>query len=162
MTIYSIQQPTLDMSPPRYSQDGLSRHALRVTHEYIVENLGERVTLDDLAKATGLSRFHFARQFRRSTGETPMRYVQRCRVEHAKRLIRRGELLMTEIAVSVGFCDQSHFSRAFRKLVGMTPREFADGTIKGEYAMSIPSANAIRSDCVHGETLPAYGNILSR
>jgi AraC family transcriptional regulator len=157
MTTYPVQQPTRDLSLPRHSHDGLSRHALRVAHEYIVENLGERVTLEDLAKATGLSRFHFARQFRRSMGEAPMRYVQRCRVEHAKRLIRQGELLMTEIAMSVGFYDQSHFSREFRKLVGMTPRDFARFNVKGEYAISTPPA-----DAKHGEALPAHGNILAQ
>lgn len=128
MTMYSVQQAVLDLSPPQHNPHGLSRRALRLAHEYIVENLSERVTLDDLAQVIGLSRFHFARQFRRSTGESPMRYVQRCRVEYAKGLLRHSELLLTEIAVNVGFCDQSHFSRSFRKLVGMTPREFAHGS----------------------------------
>ena len=130
MTTYFVQQPDLDLRPPPDSPNGLSRRALGLTHEYIVENLGEHVTLNDLAQVIGLSRFHFARQFRRSTGESPMRYVQRCRIESAKRLLRHGELLMTEIAVNVGFCDQSHFSRSFIKLVGMTPREFAHGSIE--------------------------------
>lgn len=130
MTTHSVQQAAVELSSPQYSPNGLSRRALRLAHEYIVENLGERVTLDDLARVIGLSRFHFARQFRRSTGESPMRYVHRCRIEHAKRLLRHGELLMTEIALDVGFCDQSHFSRSFRKLVGMTPREFAHGSIE--------------------------------
>lgn len=128
MTTYSVQQAVADARPLRYN--GLSHRDLQLAHEYIAENLGERVTPDDLARAIGLSRFHFSRMFLRSTGESPMRYVQRCRVEHAKRLIRQGELLMTEIAVSVGFYDQSHFSRWFRKLVGMTPRKFAHSNMK--------------------------------
>jgi AraC family transcriptional regulator len=130
MTTHFVQQPGLDSRAQPDNPNGLSRRALGLTHEYIVENLGEPVTLDDLAQVIGLSRFHFARQFRRSTGESPMRYVQRCRIESAKRLLRHGELLMTEIAVNVGFCDQSHFSRSFRKLVGMTPREFAHGSME--------------------------------
>ncbi|HEY0685580.1 MAG TPA: AraC family transcriptional regulator [Steroidobacter sp.] len=130
MTLHSVQQAAPDSRPPVYSAKGLSGRDLRLAHEYIIENLGERMTPDDLARAIGLSRFHFSRMFVRTTGESPMRYVQRCRVEHAKRLIRQGELLMTEIAVSVGFYDQSHFTRWFRKLVGMTPREFAHSNME--------------------------------
>src|SRR5688500_19393642 len=100
----------------------------RLAHEYILKNLDQPITPDCLARAIGLSRFHFSRLFRQSTGESPMRYVQRCRVEHAKRLINQGDLRMIEIAVSLGFYDQSHFSRWFRKLVGMTPRDFARST----------------------------------
>jgi AraC family transcriptional regulator len=125
MTISCEQQAALNACPPHHSAYVPSRRDLQLAHEYILQNLGEPITPRDLAQAIGLSRFHFSRLFRGSTGVSPMRYVQRCRVEHAKGLIRQGELLMTEIAVRVGFYDQSHFTRWFRKLVGMTPREFA-------------------------------------
>lgn len=125
MTTCSVQQVSINSRAPGYRADVLCPRDLRLAREYILQNLGERITPESLARTIGLSRFHFSRLFRGSTGESPMRYVQRCRVEHAKRLIGQGELLMTEIAVSIGFYDQSHFSRWFRKLVGMTPREFA-------------------------------------
>jgi AraC-like DNA-binding protein len=104
---------------------GLSRRALNRACAYIEENLGERFTLDDLARQVGVSRFHFARLFRVSTGESPMAYLLRSRVERAKQLLIADEQPVCEIAAALGFCDQSHLTRTFRRMTGLTPRDFA-------------------------------------
>jgi transcriptional regulator GlxA family with amidase domain len=87
-------------------------------------NLGESLTLDDLAGSAGVSRFHFARLFRVSTGSSPMAYLMRLRIGRAKLLLLRGDRSVCDIAAALGFCDQSHFSRTFRRITGQTPREF--------------------------------------
>lgn len=110
-------------SPQRPS--GLARSALGLVLSYIEENLGEPITLDMLAGLANVSRFHFARQFRRSTGLSPMAYVERSRLERARALIRAGTLSLTEIAALLGFADQSHFTRRFRRHFGCTPSAFA-------------------------------------
>lgn len=104
---------------------GLSRRALRLAINYVEAHLGDSLTLDDLARAAGVSRFHFARLFRISMDASPMEYLLRSRIERAKQILRRSEQPICEIAVSLGFCDQSHFSRAFRRHTGVTPREYA-------------------------------------
>jgi AraC-like DNA-binding protein len=81
--------------------------------------------LADLARAACVSRFHFARLFRQSTGQSPMRYVARYRVERAKRLLAEGGRHISDIAVETGFFDQSHLTRVFRRVVGVTPARFA-------------------------------------
>lgn len=106
---------------------GLSRRALNRACSYIAENLGERFTLNDLAREAGVSRFHFARLFRVSTGDSPMAYLLKSRVERAKQMLLQGELPVCEIAAVLGFCDQSHLTRTFRRLTGVTPRAFARG-----------------------------------
>lgn len=111
----------LDSRPRR----GLSRRALNRACSYIAENLGERFTLDDLARQAGVSRFHFARLFRISTGDSPMAYLLKSRIERAKQLLLQDERPVCEIAAVLGFCDQSHLTRTFRRLTGLTPREFA-------------------------------------
>lgn len=104
---------------------GLSRRALNRACSYIAENLGERFTLDDLARQAGVSRFHFARLFRVSTGDSPMAYLLKSRIERAKQMLLQDDRPVCEIAAALGFCDQSHLTRTFRRLTGLTPREFA-------------------------------------
>lgn len=82
------------------------------------------VSLDALATEAGTSRFHFVRAFSRAMGETPHRYLTRCRIRRAMELLRRDEMPLTDVALSVGFSSHSHFCAAFRGVVGRTPREF--------------------------------------
>jgi AraC-like DNA-binding protein len=72
----------------------------------------------------GLSVFHFAREFRQATGVTPHYYLTRRRVERAQELLANSGLHLSEIALNVGFFDQSHMARHFRQILGTTPREF--------------------------------------
>ncbi|MET0535471.1 MAG: AraC family transcriptional regulator [Steroidobacter sp.] len=116
-----VEYPRLEHRPRR----GLSRRALNRACSYIAENLGERFTLDDLARQAGVSRFHFARLFRVSTGDSPMAYLLKSRIERAKQLLLQNQRPVCEIAAVLGFCDQSHLTRTFRRLTGLTPREFA-------------------------------------
>jgi transcriptional regulator GlxA family with amidase domain len=104
---------------------GLSRRALNRACSFIADNLGERFTLDDVAKQAGVSRFHFARLFRVSTGDSPMAYLLKSRIERAKQMLLQEDRPVCEIAAALGFCDQSHLTRTFRRLTGLTPREFA-------------------------------------
>jgi AraC family transcriptional regulator len=92
---------------------------------YIDHHLGDEISLEDLARVAGLSRFHFARQFRAHTGESPMGYLLRTRVERAKALLRDSQTRVVDISAELGFADQSHFARRFRRLVGMPPSVYA-------------------------------------
>jgi transcriptional regulator GlxA family with amidase domain len=103
---------------------GLRPRALRRALAFMEANLGERVTLDALAANAGISRFHFARLFRRSIGSSPMEYLMRARVERGKQFLDMGAASVCEIAARLGFCDQSHFTRTFRRFTGLSPREY--------------------------------------
>ncbi|WP_226797695.1 helix-turn-helix transcriptional regulator [Cupriavidus necator] len=72
-----------------------------------------------------VSRFHFARMFKRSIGETPMAYVERVRLLRAREMIRSGDYPLALVATLVGFADQSHFGRGFKRHFGCAPGEFA-------------------------------------
>lgn len=98
--------------------------AMRRAIAFIEANLGERLSLELLAREAGISRFHFARQFRQATGCSPMKYLMRERIERSKRLLTLGNISMCELATTLGFCDQSHFTRTFRRLTGQSPREY--------------------------------------
>jgi AraC family transcriptional regulator len=111
---------------PAHGRDGvLPRGQLRVVVEYIEEHLDTGLTLGQMAAAARLSVYHFARQFRAATGLPPHQYVIARRVERAKQLLHRGDdLALAEVAMDVGFSDQSQFCRHFKRLVGVTPGRF--------------------------------------
>jgi len=80
----------------------------------------ERVTLDELANAAGLSKFHLVRSFTQECGLAPHAYQNLRRVVDAKLRIEQGQSIK-EAATSNGFADQAHFSRVFKRLVGVPP-----------------------------------------
>jgi AraC family transcriptional regulator len=104
---------------------GLSVRKLRAALEYIEGHLDSELTLDAIAAVAHLSRYHFARMFKTSTGLPPHQYVITRRVELAKRLLRDGvDLSLAQVAARSGFWDQGHFTRHFKRLVGVTPKRF--------------------------------------
>jgi AraC family transcriptional regulator len=104
---------------------GLPGGALRRVRAYIDGHIGERISLEQLARQAGVSRFHFARQFRLSTGESPMGYLRRVRIERSKSILQTRHTTIAEVAARLGFSDQSHFTRIFGRLVGVSPGNFA-------------------------------------
>jgi AraC family transcriptional regulator len=115
-----------DDDPPQSRfRGGLPGGALRRVRAYIDDHIGERISLSALARQAGVSRFHFARQFRLSTGESPMGYLRRVRIERSKSILQTRETSIAEVAARLGFSDQSHFTRIFGRLVGVSPGSFA-------------------------------------
>ena len=99
-------------------------HALQRVREFIETHLEKNLGIPELAAVTGLSKFYFARAFKQSVGMTPHEYVVQCRVRRAQELLASTDLPLSEIAVAVGFADQSHCARRFREHVGMTPSRY--------------------------------------
>jgi AraC-like DNA-binding protein len=98
--------------------------ALRRARDLADRDFARPLTLDTLAAAAHLSRFHFARAFAAVYGETPMAYLTRRRVERAKDLLRAANLTVTEVCLLVGFRSLGSFSTRFRELVGVSPSEY--------------------------------------
>jgi AraC family transcriptional regulator len=99
----------------------------KVVLEFIRENLHRELSLSDLAGLAGLSRFHFARAFKRTTGFSPYQFILSARVERAKSSLANSDKSMFEISQSLGFGNQGQFAAAFRKWVGTTPSQFRRG-----------------------------------
>jgi AraC family transcriptional regulator len=102
---------------------GLPDSKLRQVKAYIEENLEHNLNLSMLSGVAVLSPIHFARQFKRSTGQSPYQYLLNARIEAAKRLLR-SQLPIAEIAFRCGFSHQEHLTRTFRKLAGTTPAAY--------------------------------------
>lgn len=98
-------------------------HTQRIV-EYVDTNLAQDIGLKDLADLAGLSRFYFARAFKKTTQETPYQYLLRRRIERAQALLRDGDISVAEVAAAVGFKDTTRFIRAFRRINGVTPGSY--------------------------------------
>ena len=106
-----------------HNRGGLSPKTLRRVQDHIAANLGQKVTNQALAEVAKLSPSHFARAFKDSQGVAPHRYILECRVKRTQELLAT-DLSLSEIAVEVGFSDQSHLTRWFREFVGVTPGSY--------------------------------------
>lgn len=103
----------------------LGQHVLSRVIAYIEDHAENAIQLDELANIAGVSRFHFSRIFKASTGISPIAYVEQSRIRKAQQLIQLGQLPLAEIALIVGFADQSHFTKRFKRYTGCTPYVFA-------------------------------------
>ncbi|MDQ0512211.1 helix-turn-helix domain-containing protein [Ancylobacter amanitiformis] len=111
-------------SQPRRPKTGLPKWRFKRVAAYVEEHLGEAVTLADMAEAAGLSRMHFAAQFRIATGVRPHEYLLRRRIERAQEMLLESRDSLVEIALGVGFQTQAHFTTVFRRFVGDTPYQW--------------------------------------
>jgi AraC-like DNA-binding protein len=104
-----------------YPRGGLAPGALRRVCEHVENNLTARLRTEDLAAVAGLSPGHFNRAFKQSAGQPPHQYVLQRRVSVATELLEKTDRRLAEIALDVGFADQSHFSRTYASVTGETP-----------------------------------------
>jgi AraC family transcriptional regulator len=106
----------------------------RIDHVIAVmrTSLGERLTLDDLAREARFSKFHFTRLFTRATGLSPLRFLSALRLEEAKRLLLTTRLTVTEISHRVGYDSVGTFTSRFGSSVGVPPKTFRrlDGVLE--------------------------------
>jgi AraC-like DNA-binding protein len=93
---------------------------------YIEANFRSKLTIEDLARVSNLSLFHFCRLFSRMVGLTPHEYIRSCRIRFAERLLwlHGAQCSIAEVAAESGFADQAHFTRHFRRALGKSPHAF--------------------------------------
>jgi len=105
-------------------EPGAVRRARALAHARYTD---PRLAVNELAKAAGLSDFHFMRVFRAATGVMAHAYVVQLRLADARARLARGTSA-AEAAVAAGFADQSHLTRHFRAAFGTTPGRYAEET----------------------------------
>jgi AraC family transcriptional regulator len=91
--------------------------------EYIENNLSEKLSLDDIAKAAFISKYYYHRLFHNIAGQPVMEYVRKRRLTEAARELLMGKEKIVDIALKYQFSSQEAFSRAFRKMFNISPSE---------------------------------------
>lgn len=102
-----------DSRPVSWVQKGL---------EYMQIHYAEGITVERVSEYVGVERTHFTKQFTKTFGITPIRYIQQLKMEEAKLLLAQTAYTLTEIAQSVGYPDLFSFSKAFKKFTGVSPK----------------------------------------
>ncbi len=124
----------------------------RVIHE-IHRNLGERITIDDMARIAMFSKFHFTRLFQRVTGIPPARFLYAVRLQEAKRLLLSTSLTVTEISTMIGYSSLGTFSTRFKSCVGLSPTAYRE--LRG-FTPQIPTDDGRRT---RGHTVTIRGRV---
>jgi AraC family transcriptional regulator len=106
------------------SKGGLAGWQQKRVAAYIDEHLSEDIPLIELAQIAGLSPYHFSRAFKETFGAPPHRYHLIARIEHAKLLLAKPDMSVTEAGLKAGFRETSSFSAAFRKVTHQSPSQY--------------------------------------
>lgn len=118
----ALQHAEAQPKPGHLDGQALAR-SLQRAQEILHTRFSENVSLDELASAAGLSRFHLVRSFTARYGSPPHSYLIHLRVKRSCQLLRTGASC-AEAASAVGFADQSHFTRHFKKVMRVPPRKY--------------------------------------
>lgn len=108
------------------SRAGPVDRRLRRAIEFMHDNFGREIALEEIASAAYLSEYHFARFFKQISGVTPHVYLANLRMERARKLLAETALPISEIASAVGYHSQSHFTKMFKSVTGVTPRAYRE------------------------------------
>lgn len=116
-----LASPSMDTTP---SDIRALRWQIRKAVEYLQDTFTEEFDLDRVAEAANLSKYHLDRVFKRATGLRPRTYVAMLRVDRAKVFLAQSPRSIADIALDLGFADQSHFSNVFKQFSGFSPRAY--------------------------------------
>jgi AraC family transcriptional regulator len=122
--IHKYAEPDADGSPVVSHGTPLCSRRLKRVCEFIGANLGRELRLNQLAQVACLSQYHFARAFKRATGQTVHQYLTTVRLERAKELLAAGDSSIADIAFQCSFSSQSNFTKAFVRLLGISPGRY--------------------------------------
>jgi transcriptional regulator GlxA family with amidase domain len=98
--------------------------AIKQAQEFIEENIPERITIDELADLVALGRRSFERRFKTATNNSVLEYINRVKIECAKRSFETSRKNSTEVMYEIGYKDTKAFRTIFRKITGLTPIEY--------------------------------------
>jgi AraC-like DNA-binding protein len=115
-----------------------SRHLLRA-RDLADARYFEALGVDDMARAAGLSRAHFSREFRRAFGESPHQYLLTRRLERAAALLRTTDNSVAEICFSVGLQSVGSFTTSFTRTYGMSPSAFRAAFPPASHMARVPA-----------------------
>ena len=104
---------------------------VKKAQEYIERHPHEKISIEDLSSKLSVGRRNFDRRFIKATGDTPLEYSQRVKIESAKRALENSLKTVHEVMYAVGYSDPKAFRGVFRKITGLSPMEYRNKYSKG-------------------------------
>ena len=98
--------------------------AIIAAQDYIEKNIEEKITIDELADKVALGRRSFEMRFKLATNNSVLEYIQRVKIEAAKRSLETSRKNINEVMFDVGYSDTKAFRDLFKKITGLTPIEY--------------------------------------
>ncbi len=114
------QSPFVIFSGQKEHQD----EPIKKAQIFIERNVGTKITVDQLSEMFAISRRNFERRFKKATSNTPVEYLQRVKIEAAKKSLESGRENVNEVMYSVGYSDHKAFRNIFKKITGLSPIEY--------------------------------------
>ncbi len=97
---------------------------IKEAQEFIENNVAAKISVEDLAVKFAIGRRHFVRRFKKATNNTPLEYIQRVKIEAAKKFLESSSKNVTEVMYDVGYNDTKAFRSIFKKITGMSPVDY--------------------------------------
>lgn len=113
----------------RSLNESLSRDPVSLAINFMLENLKNKLTLNELACEVKLSSSYFSRLFLSRTGFPPIEYFNQLKIQHSCRLLDSKNLSIADVAREIGMEDQFYYSRLFKKIMNQSPREYRQGRV---------------------------------
>ena len=114
------QSPFIMFSGQKQHED----EPIRQAQEFIEKNVTEKISVEELALKYAIGRRHFERRFKKATNNTPVEYIQRVKIEAAKKHLESSRKNVNEVMYDVGYSDTKAFRTIFRKITGLSPIEY--------------------------------------
>ena len=146
MAVALVNEHAVRRRPVHIYRGGLGSARLRRIKELVDAKMEDDLSLQELAQSVGLSTAHFARMFRKATGETPHQFVLRQKIERAQAMLRAPKARVLDVAVACGFKTQQHFAQVFRDVCGVSPTEYRRDFLGWEVTSALETeAEALRA-----------------
>lgn len=97
---------------------------IKQAQEFIEKNITERISVEELAIKYAIGKRHFIRRFKKATNNTPIEYIQRVKIEAAKKQFENNRKNVNEVMYDVGYSDTKAFRTVFKKITGLSPIEY--------------------------------------
>lgn len=105
-------------------QKGHADEPIKNAQQFIENNVTRKISLDDLANELSISKRNFERRFKKATSNTPAEYIQRAKIEFAKKHLETGSKHVNEVMYAVGYSDRKAFRTVFKKITGLSPGDY--------------------------------------
>ena len=113
-----------DLQDRSFNTSKISQTEIEIIDNFIIENMGQNITIEKLAERLNYSKYYFLREFKKITGITPYQYIIDKKMKKAKELLTNKNNTIVSVAFDLGFNDQSYFTNAFRTHFGLTPGQY--------------------------------------